>query len=133
MQQGGGANLAIAGIIGVAVVVFGLSLVAIWIAPDRDGPLPVHAATRPSRPVDEAVLAAVGRADPEHAPEGPWRLTIAGNKVDVDVDGDGTSDETWTLREDGSIERVDPREGRRYFWTGAGWLPEGAKPTYGPH
>ncbi|MCO4743766.1 MAG: hypothetical protein KC912_03185 [Proteobacteria bacterium] len=127
------ANIAIGGILAVALGVFGLSLLAIVIAPERDGPLPVHAATRPARPVDEAVLAAIGRGDALQAPKGPWRVALDGDRVRVDLDGDGTDDETWTLRPDGSIERVDPREGQRYFWTGGGWLPEGAEPTYGSH
>ena len=125
------ANLAIGGILAVALLVFGVSLLAIVIAPEGDGPLPVHAATQPARPVDEAVLASIGRGDPAGAPTGPWRLVLDGARVRVDLDGDGTDDETWTIREDGGIERVDPAAGRRYFWTGSGWLPEGAKPTYG--
>lgn len=125
------ANLAIGGVLGVALLVFGASLLAIVVAPRGDGPLPVHAATQPARMVDEAVLAAVGISDPQHAPSGPWRFALDGPKVRVDLDGDGTDDETWTFRDDGAIERVDPREGRRYFWTGSGWLPEGAEPTYG--
>lgn len=125
------ANLAIGGVIGVALLVFGASLLAIVIAPQGRGPLPVHAATQPARLVDEAVLAAIGRGDPASAPSGPWRVRLDGDRVRVDLDGDGEEDETWTLREDGGIERVDPAGGRRYTWTGGGWLPEGAEPTYG--
>ncbi|TNE89641.1 MAG: hypothetical protein EP330_10765 [Deltaproteobacteria bacterium] len=125
------ANLAIGGVIGVALLVFGASLLAIVIAPEGTGPLPVHAATQPARLVDEAVLSAIGRSDPTAAPAGPWRVVLEGDRVRVDVDGDGTDDETWTLRDDGGIERVDPVLGRRFFWTGGGWLPEGAEPTYG--
>lgn len=125
------ANLAIGGIVGVALLVFAASILAIVIAPERDGPLPVLAATQPPRLVDEAVLAAIGRADALSAPSGPWRVLVDGERVRIDLDGDGSDDEIWTLREDGGIERVNPSEGRKFFWTGGGWLPEGAEPTYG--
>jgi hypothetical protein len=66
------------------------------------------------RPVDRAALALLGRPVVDHIADGtpgqPWRVDVFSEdgrfaRVTVDLDRDGALDETWTVRDDGHIER----------------------------